>query len=198
MFYYLQISSPTAKGGKKKLLKRFFLFLPVSHIGWVKFSNGISGKVNKKLCLSCWTFPPSLLFDSVLLFPSTTFLCSSFFSHSLCSPLFLPASANKLCMPSPTHRVLHCCTICSKLLLSLSLPHFTFCLSISPLSRPLSFSLLISHSLSRTQTQLQTPSPPTQPCTTTASIGRPGSSFPEFLAAQLHPGVFAPVLCQLP
>lgn len=45
-------------------------------------------------------------------------------------------------MPSPTHRVLHCCTICSKLLLSLSLslspplspslPHFTPRLSIFP------------------------------------------------------------------
>lgn len=67
-------------------------------------------------------------------------------------PLFLFPSANKLCMPSPTHGVLHCCTICSKLLLSLSSPFHSSPLNLSP-SRPLSFSLIISlsslsHSLS--------------------------------------------------
>lgn len=36
----------------------------------------------------------------------------------LTAPLFLFPSANKLCMPAPTHGVVHCCTICSKLLLS--------------------------------------------------------------------------------
>lgn len=57
-------------------------------------------------------------------------------------PLFRSSSANKLCMLSPTHGVLHCCTICSKLLLALSL-------SLFPISHPLSFSLLIclSHAL---------------------------------------------------
>lgn len=58
-------------------------------------------------------------------------------------PLFLFPSANKLCMPTPTHGVLHCCTICSKLLLPLSSPFHSSPLNLSP-SRLLSFSLLIS------------------------------------------------------
>lgn len=60
--------------------------------------------------------------------------------------LFLFPSANKLCMPTPTHGVLHCCTICSKLLLPLSSPFHSSPLNLSP-SRLLSFSLLISLSL---------------------------------------------------
>lgn len=62
-------------------------------------------------------------------------------------------------MPSPTHRVLHCCTICSKLLLSLSLssPFHSLPLNLS-LLRPLSFSLLIS--LFLTHKLNSTPFPP--------------------------------------
>lgn len=107
-------------------------------------------------------------------------------------PLFLSSSANKLCMLSPIHGVLHCCTICSKLLLALSL-------SLFPISHPLSFSLLIclSHTLTCSVTNSTQPLS-IQPYATSVSIGRTSSSFPEFLAAQLHPGGFAPVLCQLP
>lgn len=71
-------------------------------------------------------FPPLTTFiplSSALLPPSSSFpRFSSSSSHSLRAPLFLFPSANKLCMPSPTHGVLHCCTICSKLPRSLSLP----------------------------------------------------------------------------
>lgn len=67
-------------------------------------------------------------------------------------------------MPTPTHGVLHCCTICSNLLLPLSSPFHSSPLNVSP-SRLLSFSLLISlsllsHSISlstHTQTQLNLP-----------------------------------------
>lgn len=96
----------------------------------------------------------------------------------LCVPLFLFPSANKLCMPSPTHGVLHCCTICSKLLLSLSSPFHSSPLNLSP-SRPLSFSLLISlsslsHSLSlstHTQTQLNPHLPPDHTPLLSLSVG---------------------------
>lgn len=59
-------------------------------------------------------------------------------------------------MPSPTHRVLHCCTICSKLLLSL-FPISLFASQSLPFTPPLFLTLNLSLSLSRTQTQLQTP-----------------------------------------
>lgn len=120
----------------------------------------------------------------------------------LAAPLFLFPSANKLCMPSPTHGVVHCCTICSKLLLS------RFCISLlASQSSCFPFSLLISlppslftHPLLHTPTNknLTQPLHLTQLYTAPVSIARTGSSFPEFLAAQLHPGGFTSVLCQLP
>lgn len=58
----------------------------------------------------------------------------------LTAALFLFPSANKLCMPAPTHGVVHCCTICSKFA-PLSFPYFAPCVLVSPLL------LLVSPSL---------------------------------------------------
>lgn len=120
-------------------------------------------------------------------------------SPCLAAPLFLFPSANKLCMPSPTHGVVHCCTICSKLLLSwfcislLASPVFllpSLIVNLSP-----SFSL---YSPSPTNKNLTQPPHLVQLYTAPVSFDRTGSSFPEFLAAQLQPRGFTSVLCQLP
>lgn len=74
----------------------------------------------------------------------------------LTAPLFLFPSLNKLCMPSPTHGVVHCCTICSKLLLS----HFRISLLASQSFCFSSFSISLSLRLSSlppfTHTQIKT------------------------------------------
>lgn len=120
-------------------------------------------------------------------------------SPCLTAPLFLFPSANKLCMPSPTHGVVHCCTICSKLLLS------RFCISLLASQSscfPLSLLISLLRSLfahpSPTNKNLTQPPHLVQLCTAPVSFTRTGSSFPEFLAAQLHPRGFTSVLCQLP
>lgn len=108
--------------------------------------------------------PPLTTFfplSSLLLLPSSSFpRFSSSSSHSLCAPLFLFPSANKLCMPSPTHGVLHCCTICSKLLLSLSLsPSPLLFLPLFPISLLASQSFLLMplfFSFSQTCTRART------------------------------------------
>lgn len=91
-------------------------------------------------------------------------------------PLFLFPSANKLCMPSPTHGVLHCCTICSKLLLSLSLfPISLFASQSFPFTPPLFLTLNLSFlTLSlyaHTQTQLNPHLPPNHTPFLSLSVG---------------------------
>lgn len=144
-------------------------------------------------------FPPFTTFlplSPALLLPSSSFpRFSSSSSHSLRAPLFLFPSANKLCMPSPTHGVLHCCTICSKLLLSLSpslspplspsLPHFTPRLSIFPPHAPLFFFFLLKRARAHTHARARalthsTLSPPlTQP---THALPPSPSAGPAFLS----------------
>lgn len=84
----------------------------------------------------------TFFFLAFLLLPSSPSPCFSSSSHSLCSSVSLP-SANKLCMPSPTHGVLHCCTISSKLLLSLS-PISLFTSQSLPLPSPVLLTLNLS------------------------------------------------------
>ncbi len=143
--------------------------------------------------------PPPILSISLLLLllPFSLFLCFSF-----------PLLINYVCHLQLTE----CCTAALSALnccsLSLPLPLFPIPLFASqsfPFTPPLfltlnlSLSSLSPHSLSKcAHTNSTQPPPPTQPCTAPVSIGRTGSSFPEFLATQLHPGGFAPVLCQLP
>lgn len=92
-------------------------------------------------------------------------------------------------MPSPTHGVLHCCTICSKLLLSLtlspplspSLPHFTPRLSIFPPHAPSLLFFLLKRARAHTRTRANsTLSPPlTQP---THALPPSPSAGPAFLS----------------
>lgn len=101
------------------------------------------------------------LFHLSTFFFTALLLSSYLYSHPSSSPvlsasLFLFPTANKLCMPSPTHGVLHWCTICSKLLL------FPFPISLlASQSFPFllfSFSLLIS--LSSLSPYMYTPTHP--------------------------------------
>ena len=142
--------------------------------------------------------PPPILSISLLLLllSFSLFLCFSF-----------PLLINYVCHLQLTE----CCTAALSALncCSLSLFPISFFASQSfPFTPPLFLTLnlsVLTLSLSlfictqtRTHSHSTQPPPPTKPCTFPVSIGRTGSSLPEFLAAQLHPGGFAPVLCQLP
>lgn len=93
----------------------------------------------------------------------------------LTAPLFLFPSANKLCMPSPTHGVVHCCTICSKLLIS----HFrisllasqSFCFSVTFFHLSPSIFLRFHPLHTLTNKNLTQPPHDTQLCTAPVSLG---------------------------